>query len=289
MPATPAFLQRDQAPLSGAQWAAIDDVVTSTARGTLVARRLIPLVGPFGAGTEVVPHETIRTPSGAHVDLLGNDDEDAITSDVRRFLPLPLVYKDFWLHWRDLVSDEQHGLPLDAGKAAAAAAAVAQAEDRLILLGDDPLGIAGLLTVEGRQTLPMSDWGTEGTAFADVVNAVRALTDAGFSGPFGLLVSPRQYAALNRVFDRQGVLELEQVEKLARRGVYPTPILEDTQAIVVDSSAGNMDIAVGQDLITGYVESNNLNHRLRVMETLALRVRRPAAICALGQRERNAR
>jgi len=40
---------------------------------------------------------------------------------------------------------------------------------------------------------------------------------------------------------------------------------------------------VGQDLNTAYLESKNLNHYLRVLETVALRIKRPGAICVLGK------
>jgi uncharacterized linocin/CFP29 family protein len=43
----------------------------------------------------------------------------------------------------------------------------------------------------------------------------------------------------------------------------------------------HFDLAVGQDLATAYLESRNLNHYLRVMETIALRIKDPGAICAL--------
>jgi len=75
------------------------------------------------------------------------------------------------------------------------------------------------------------------------------------------------------------VLELEQVEKLARRGVYPTALLPDPGALLTDSGAQNLDLAVGLDFSTAYVESSNLNHRFRVLESLVLRIRRPGAIC----------
>ena len=118
-----------------------------------------------------------------------------------------------------------------------------------------------------------------GSAFSDVVEGVRVLTQAGFTGPYALTVSPRLYADLNRIFDASGVLELEQVEKLARRGVYPTAALPEPGALLVDSGAANLDLAVGLDMSTAYVESSNLNHRLRVLESLVLRMRRPGAIC----------
>jgi uncharacterized linocin/CFP29 family protein len=272
------YLQRDLAPVTAEQWRAIDQAVVGTARGALVGRRIVSVVGPLGGGIEVLPNDLVGGAGAGQIDLVGGSEGDAIGLEARRFLPLPLIYKDFWLHWRDLESSRQLGTPLDTGKAAAAAAATAQAEDRLVFLGDDSLGLPGLLTVEGRQTLSMGDWAVTGRAFADVVAGVQALVDAGFTGPYALAVSPRLYAQLNRVFHDTGVLELEQVEKLARRGVYPTAILPEPAALLADTGAQNVDLAVGLDLSAAYVESNNLNHRFRVLESLVLRIRRPGAI-----------
>jgi uncharacterized linocin/CFP29 family protein len=273
------YLQRDQAPFGPAEWAAIDQAVVRTAQSVLVGRRFLTLVGPFGPGIEALPNDVLSGSGGGRIDLLGNAEDEQLTIGSRRFLPLPLLYKDFWIHWRDLESSRLIGVPLDVGKAAAAAAATAQTEDRLIFDGDEALGLPGLRTVPGRQQLPMSDWGSMGRAFADVVEGVRVLTEGGFTGPYALAVSPRLYADLNRIYDATGVLELEQVEKLARRGVFPTAVLPEPAALLIDSGAQNGDLAVGLDLSTAYVESSNLNHRLRVLESLVLRIRRPGAIC----------
>jgi uncharacterized linocin/CFP29 family protein len=275
----PDYLQRDQAPLGIDEWAALDQTVVRTAQSVLVGRRFVNLVGPFGPGVEALPNDVLGGGGSGQIDLLGESTGEALTIATRRFLPLPLLYKDFWIHWRDLESSRQLGVPLDVGKAAAAAAATAQAEDRLVFDGEPALGLPGLRNAEDRQTLPMSDWDSMGRAFADVVEGVRVLTQAGFTGPYALAVSPRLYADLNRIFDATGVLELEQVEKLARRGVYPTAVLPEPSALLIDSGAQNLDIAVGLDLSTAYVESDNLNHRFRVLESLVVRIRRPGAIC----------
>ena len=285
----PDYLQRDQAPLGPDEWAAIDQTVVRTAQSVLVGRRFINLVGPFGPGIEALPTDILTGGGRGQVDLLGNQEGESLSIEGRRFLPLPLLYKDFWVHWRDLESSRQLGVPLDVGKAAAAAAATAQAEDQLVFDGEPALDLPGLRTAEGRQTLPMSDWASMGRAFADVVEGVRVLTEGGFTGPYALAVSPRLYADLNRIFDETGVLELEQVEKLARRGVYPTAVLPEPTALLVDSGAQNMDLAVGLDLSTAYVESSNLNHRFRVVESLVLRMRRPGAICTFESQAREAR
>src|SRR5438067_841135 len=273
------YLQRDQAPLSSEQWAVLDQAVVRAAQSVLIGRRIISLVGPFGAGVEVLPSDTVRSGTLGQIDLLGEATGEAIGIEQRRFLPLPILYTDFWVHWRDLEASAQLGTPLDIGKAVAAAAATAQTEDRLIFDGRPSLGLAGLRNVDGRQVLPMSDWDLEGRAFADVVEGVRVLTAGGFSGPYALVASPRLYANLNRVFDNTGVLEVEQIEKLARRGVFATGIVPESTAMLIDSGGQNMDLAVGVDLTVAYVESSNLNHHFRVLESLVLRIRRPGAVC----------
>lgn len=133
--------------------------------------------------------------------------------------------------------------------------------------------------MEGRQTLPLGDWSRAGQGLSDVVDGIRVLTEAGFTGPHALVLSPLRYAQLNRVFANTGVLEIEQVEKLVRHGVYRSSVLPEPSAILLETGAQNLDIAVGQDLSVAYVESTNLNHRLRVLESIAPRIKRAAAIC----------
>jgi uncharacterized linocin/CFP29 family protein len=275
----PDFLQRDQAPLTADQWTTLDRAVVGTARFMLVGRRVISVVGPFGAGIEALPSDTLRGMGAGQIDLLGNEEGDVISVEARRHLPVPLIYKDFWLHWRDLEASRQLNLPLDTGKAAAAAEAIAQTEDVLVLEGNPALGLPGLRNVEGRESVPLGDWGEEGQGFAAVVNAVRHMTDRGLPGPYALLLSTGLYAQLNRIFGNTGVLEIEQVEKLTRRGVYATSVLPEPAALLLDSGAQNMELAVSVDLTTAYVESSNLNHRFRVLESLLLRIRRPEAVC----------
>lgn len=275
----PDFLQRDQAPLTPAQWATLDGVVVSTARSILVGRRVMSLVGPFGAGVQALPSDTLGGSTTGQIDLLGNAEGEAVRLEARRFLPVPLLYKDFWLHWRDIEASDRFGLPLDTSRAAIAASAVAQAEDALLLDGNAELGLPGLRTVEGRQTVAMGDWGKVGQGFAAVVNAVRQLSDSGFPGPYALIVSTGLYAALNRLFGNTGVLEIAQVEQLARRGVYSTSVLPEPAALLIDGNAQNLDLAIASDLVTAYVESSNLNHHFRVLESLLLRIHRPDAVC----------
>ncbi|MBV9134483.1 MAG: encapsulin, partial [Chloroflexi bacterium] len=58
------YLQRDQAPLGPAEWAAIDQAVVRTAQSVLVGRRFINLVGPFGPGVEALPNDVLSGGGG---------------------------------------------------------------------------------------------------------------------------------------------------------------------------------------------------------------------------------
>jgi uncharacterized linocin/CFP29 family protein len=275
------FLLRDQAPLTPEQWEQIDAAVEDVGRRSLVGRRIVPVLGPLGAGAQVVPDDIFRDADRGGLDLLGEDDVGIVRGTERRYLPIPLLYKDFRLHWRDLDANYQGCMPFDPSPATAAATVVARTEDQLIFNGDDRLGYQGLLNVAGRGVITMSDWSGLGNAFRDVVTATQYLTDAGFYGPYAVIASPRLYAAMNRVYENTGVLEIEQVQKLASAGVYRSAAIPDGRAVIVAVGASNMDLVVGQDLVAAYVESENLNHHFRVVESVVLRIKRPQAVVNL--------
>ena len=88
------YLMRDAAPLSEGEWESLDNVVIKAARQFLVGRQFIKLVGPLGAGTEMVP--------------VG-------TGDKRHFLALNLIQKDFTLSWKDIEASRKAGYPLELG------------------------------------------------------------------------------------------------------------------------------------------------------------------------------
>ena len=278
-------LGRDQSPLSDAQWQALDDMVVSVARRTLIGRRFIPLFGPLGPGFQVTPNDVFVGRTAGVVDMLGEVESDEIRAGDRQYLPLPILYKDFFVHWRDLEESIAQSSLLDAGSVAAAAAYCSRCEDELIFKGNKASGYPGLLDVPGHLTVPMGDWGAMGGAFRDVVLAVEALTANSFAGPFALAVSTRLFVAMNRMFENTGVLEIDQVKKLMSAGVYVTPVLPEPSAIVVASGPENLDLVVGLDMTTAFLETSRMNHHFRVLETLALRIKRPDAICVIQQEE----
>ena len=71
------------------------------------------MLGPLGAGAQVVPDDIFRDADRGGLDLLGEDDVGIVRGTERRYLPIPLLYKDFRLHWRDLDANYQGCMPFD--------------------------------------------------------------------------------------------------------------------------------------------------------------------------------
>lgn len=277
------FLGREQSPLTPEQWNAFDGAVVNIARRTLVGRRMVDVFGPLGSGYQVAPNERFRGRTIGAIDMVGEADCNEIAPGGRVYLPLPILHKDFMVHWRDLEEASQTGAALDTGAVASAASFCARLEDEVIFNGQQNLGYDGLRNVPGRMTIAQSDWSVMGNAFRDITSAVEQLASNGFSGPFAVAVSPRMLVAMNRMFENTGVLEIDQVRKLTTAGVYVTPVLPDPTVVVMATGPENLDLVLGLDMTVAFLSTEKMNHHFRVLETLLLRIKRPDAICTIEE------
>jgi len=279
------YLMREEAPLSTEEWAKLDEVVVDVARRLLVGRRVIHLIGPLGAGVQTVPVLAVGGAEACLHDEAGCACEpgecEVIQVTGHRFLPLPLIHQDFRLSWRDMEASRRMGWPLELGPAAAASAACARAEDELIFHGHPEHGYEGLLNATNRHTVPLGNWDEPGQAFADIVAATEALVADGFYEPFAVVLSPALYARTQRIARGIGRLESKLIEDVAEGGLFRSPVLAENEGLVVAQGAHNFDLVVAQDLITAYLGPENMDHNFRVLEILALRIKRPGAICTL--------
>jgi len=271
------YLMRANAPLSEEEWAQLDHVVESAAKALLVGRRFITLTGPLGPGTLAVP--VFRICTGEDCDCeeescgCGGGECSCSATHVssRELIPIEVFENDFILSWRDVAANRQLGLGLELGPAGAAAAACARAEDEHVF--------DSLLTAQGRNTVALKDWDEPGAALENVVEATEALVSKGFYGPFALVVSPALYAKTQRVSQGMGRTVGKLIGEVAEGGMFRSPILRPTEGLVLSLGAHNLDLVVAQDLTTGYMGNEGLDHLYRVMESLVLRIKRPGAIC----------
>ncbi|ADC89516.1 Linocin_M18 bacteriocin protein [Thermocrinis albus DSM 14484] len=279
------FLGKDNSPLTQEEWEILEKAIWDVAKRTLICRRFMPVVGPLGAGLQMVSYDVFLGVEPGSCEVSPGEEAqicEPVRVGKRKNIPLPTIYKPFAISWRDLEYFRQLQLPIDTSAASAAAFATAVAEDTLIIHGNERLGIEGLLTVEGRQSMSMSDWDVMGNAFNDVSLGISKLSESGFFGPYYLLLNPKEYFKLNRVYHNTGLLELEQIKKLVA-DVFYTPIVPEGKAILVSAGPQNMDIALAMDISLAYVETTNMIHHFRVMEILAPRIKRPGAILVIGK------
>lgn len=265
------YLSREGAPLPEELWEQIDSTVVNTVRSTLVARRFLHIFGPLGVGTQ-----SIQVDDAELVDE--NFDDGMITVTGRKFVEIPILYDDFTLLARDLESSKQYGYPIDMTKAAYSAEACARKEDRFIFFGNKARGYEGLFTAAGSNTIQRSDWSTGENAFTDIVKALELFNTKGIFGTYVLLVSPDLYAQLQRIQPGTGLLELERIRGMLNNHVYQSSLLGTGKAAFMCTDARYMDLVIGQDIATAYLEQKDLNHSFRILESILLRIKHRQAI-----------
>lgn len=275
------FLMRDDVDLSGEQWQSIDNAVVQAAKNVLVGRKFLQLYGPLGAGAQSVNVDVITKTEQGGMDFFGEED-DVVEVASRSFKELPMLYKDFILSWRDIEQAKLIGMPVDFAAASAAANIVAQKEDMMIFTGNPKAGYEGLATAEGVHKVKKTDWSKDENAFSDVAKGLQHFVDKNLRGRYALAVSTDLYMQLQRLQIGTGLLESERIKNLIGGGLYMTPALGLNKAVLVCAEPQNMDLVIGQDMVTGYMGSSKLNHEFRVFETALLRIKRKDAIVVFG-------
>ncbi|HHY90525.1 MAG TPA: bacteriocin family protein [Clostridiales bacterium] len=264
------YLSREGSPIPAELWEKIDDAVVSAAKKVLTGRRFINIYGPLGAGVQSI-----------HVDSLSELEESEGNISVikgRTYQHIPLIRQDFSLLWRDLEFSEKMGFPVDLSAASQAASQCALKEDELIFFGNAEFGYKGLLTENGIIRLPMSDWSQGENPFKDVSAGLAKFIENGIVGRYALVVSPHLFVQLQRIQPGTGVTEYDRISKLLNGSIFNTPVLKDNQAVLVCAEPQNMDLVIGQDMITSYLETKDLNHYFRIIETVLLRIKNKKAV-----------
>ena len=108
-------------PLTDEQWDHLQSEIVREARRTLVARRFLGIYGPLGSGMEAVRLERYGPDHLAEIEMVGRNDPSPILCEAEQMIRIPILYKDFVIHRRDVELATQLGAPLDASRAVRAA------------------------------------------------------------------------------------------------------------------------------------------------------------------------
>lgn len=262
------FLERE-GPFSEDLWMKIDSAVVNELKKQLVGRRFMPIKGPLGPSAQFIK-----------VDSLEKEEivEDGFTvTEGRQVYEIPQLYADFWLYWRD-VEAARADATVDLSPAMRAAQRLSKIEDNLIFYGNSKLGVNGILNVKGSKTIKKGDWSTGEASFKDVYNGINELEKNDRIGKYTLVLSPDLFAELQRIQPGTGTIEADRIKKLLTGSLLKSTVLKEKTAFLVTAESYYMDLAIGQDVTTTIVDDDDLNQKLRVMETAIPRIKSPDAI-----------
>lgn len=269
----------------------LDTRVVETVRPVLVARKLFPVFR--------LPHAGIKTWRGWKETDMGEavitmTGEMAVRDRVEldEFdVSVPVISKDFRLHWRDIIASRNGGMPIDTMNAENAARQVAEVEDKLLLSGEytgwRALGIEGLATATGRNTTAGGDWSANALTY--VANAIGELISDGLYGPYYLVTRGSWYAQLLTLITNTEKFLVDAVAELLGGGRERILISDNLyasdggtdSAIVTQPGQENYELGIAQDLSTFQLQNSDMNLDCKAYEVVTPRIKRPTSICEI--------
>lgn len=265
------YLNRGDAPFGAGVWEAIDSAVVGAAQSQLAGRRLMHTLDPYGLGLKALPFGDRPVQSST---------VEGVTVNSSCMIPVAMIHSEFSLSVRDVAAYEQAGLPLDLDPAVKAALALARQEDQIIFNGLRPLGTAGLLDTPRVRSIKMRPWNVVGDAVQDILSAVSELDAGGFLGPYALALTPKSFNHLFRLYPQSDTTEMEHARQIVTDGIIKAPALPGG-GVLIDTSGPFANVVLGQDMMTSFVGPGPAQYQFSILESVALWVRVPEAICVL--------
>ena len=271
----------------------IESQIVKTVRPQLIGRQLMPTRQLPSAGYTSYYYYTENDMGQAMISMTGEeqsmDQVDLTESNVK----IPIISKDYMLHWRDVLKRRDSGEDLNTQHAENAALQIAEEEDKLILSGEyttwPAMGIQGLITATGKQTEAGGDWniaaGDFSETFGDLANAKAALRNYGFYGPYKLIMPSAIYALLEEPVGTTNKFAFQLVGELIggveniliSNNLYPTDGTQN-EVVLVDTSPGNFELLVGADITNYLAQLPTMNYQGKVWEAVVPVIKRPKAI-----------
>lgn len=270
-----SYLARESALISEELWSQIDSAIVASARSIMVGRKFLHIFGPLGVG---VDHIAVDDACG----IAEIAEDGFMTVQGRTQVAIPTLFADFTLYAKDLETSEKFGFPTDLARVISAAEECALKEDKFIFFGNPKFGYEGLLTASGVNQISKKDWAKGENAYSDIASGLEILAEKGIYGEYALAVSPDLYMQLQRIQPGTGLLEIDRIGKLLNGRVFNSPVFGKGKAVLVCADPRNMDLVIGQDMVTAFLEQKDLNHCFRVLETVLLRIKRSEAIVVFG-------
>lgn len=202
-------------------------------------------------------------------------------------VPIPIISKPFFLDLRTLdASRRGSGEALDTAQVRVAGIKVREAIENMIFNGSTvQLGAAviyGLTNAPYRiadtaTNFGGGDFGTDGNAHKTITGMIAALVAKGFNGPYGVYISPTQYAqtlALTGANLSDTQLSVIQRTIPDLKFVKRAPKLADGNVLVVQMSKDVLDLAIGSDIVpVSWQDYGGLVNEFIVLAAMAPRIK----------------
>jgi uncharacterized linocin/CFP29 family protein len=266
------------------EWKEYDRVVVQVARERLVAvddllSRGLTYNISNGMGKSVLEYEDISDMEDASLtmDALADNDKDRLEYDLK-FLPLPILHKDFGFSARFLSTARSNNNPLDTTHAQVAARKVAELAEDLLVNGVTNYNfgggtIYGYTTFPSRNTVSLSlNWDdaskTGEQILADVLAMKQAAIDDNFFGPYVLYIPTNYETVLDEDFKansdktiRQRLLEIDSITE-----IKVIDKLSDDNVLLVQMTSDVIREVIGMMPTTmQWDEKGGLYHQFKVM------------------------
>jgi len=269
----------------------LEKAITKTVRPILIGRQLMPIISLAHAGFRKYTYYTENDMGQAIIDMQGEEQSQDLVDLDEEHVKLPILHKEYTLHWRDVLMRRESGQDLNSQHAENAARQVAEEEDKLILTGEvagtlawPALDIEGLCTATGNQGAAGGAWPTN--VVANVATAKQALRAQGFYGPYRLIVPSVIYGYMEGLIGTTDKWYFQAVGELI--GGVENILVSDNliasdgnardSALLIDVQPGNFNLVVGADITNHLAQKPDMNYFGRVWEAVVPVVKRPLAI-----------
>ena len=254
--------------------------LTSRIANSSVSRKLIAKTRPLGPGFQTLRHESIVTiTDGLHA--RPSEKKAVVEAMPLDSSVIPIIYKDFTVHWRDIEEARTTSISIPLAKAAVAASACSRCEDSLVLFGTDDPKMPGLTNVPGRNIIKGARWDRPGSSFNNVRTAVELLLKKGHKGPYGAIVTPWIFAAMHNIQEGTTLLEFTHVSSLTQAGIFWSSLLPKDTVIVVSGGNLHLELVVAIDTSLAFLKYKKMNPMFRVLQSEYLRILQPDSLCCI--------
>ena len=260
------ILRRNLAPISDQAWAEIDELAADYLRGSLSARKVVDVAGPFGWD-----HHAVATGR-----LEGLAESNGVSYGLHQVLPLVEARIPFQLNIWELDNAVRGARDIDLDPLEEAAEKAAKFEDELVFKGFSKAKIDGIIgSAEGKGNAFPKD---PEKILEEVSGAVSTMVSNGIGGPYALVVTPDLWQRLTSYI--KGRPLKTHLEELLQGKVVLSAHVD--APLLISMRGGDFVLTLGQDLSIGYETHETKTVSLYITESLTFQVFEPRAVVPFG-------